>query len=388
MRACALCVFVMHGEAARGTGTTILREGEGDSTSVSAGARPRRRSVGTISDANDEADEATATEVAPSVATSEASASLMDAAQNDATTKFIEVTGHEEIEEEDDEEEDEETRNNFTGAYWAKVEEFDEDKDDDVMFFRGIRDPDAFTAFSPRGVVLVRNADQTWDALIRKVPNEGHQAVTFEFVGQLGNYAHAMNSEYTPNIRAGGGHSKVDEIELGDNEVLPEKRIDADVVLRVALGDDTGPRVVIEVELSNRGPLKLAKDVHQLMKSWQDLRCVIGIKIYKRSERGGSFAVVVIVWKKKRDDNSIYVERIFNIGPRASAMRSKADVATFWEKNGVNFDAVADDDGFEVAKLPHGLPYPPLPKKCPGNLLEHYRVRIDMADVYHRSRCS
>ena len=205
--------------------------------------------------------------------------------------------------------------------------------------------------------------------------------MTAELTAQLGNYAHAMNAKLNPEIWAGGGHRKVDKIDLDDGEVLPEKRTDPDVVLRVALGDDTGPRVVIEVELSNRDPLKLAKHVHQLMTSWQDLRCVIGIKIYKRSERGGPFAVVVIVWKKRGDD-SIYVERIFDIGPRASDMRSKADVATFWVKNGVNFDAVADDDGFKVTPIPHHLAYP-LPDEGPDELDTHFTVTIPRDLVYH-----
>jgi len=273
-----------------------------DSTSESVGERSRRRTLvgpSTSRTPDDQSQQDVVpvdrgsidgeTVASPSRVPSVASAT--DGGQPDAKEKFFEEVAAPKPPEVVQEEFDEETRKLFLENYWVKVKDFDEDKDEDVRFFRGIRDPDAFTSFSPRGVVLVRNADQTWDALIRKVPNEGHQAATAEFLKQLGIYADAMNSVYTPNIRAGGGHEKVDRLDLVD-EVLPEKRTDPDVVLRVALGDDTGPRVVIEVELSNRDPLKLAKHVHQLMTSWQDLRCVIGIKIYKRSERGGPFAVV------------------------------------------------------------------------------------------------
>ena len=275
-------------------------------------------------------------------------------------------------------------RKKFIEAYWEKVKEFDDDGDD-VVFFTGVTNPDAFTAFSPRGVVLVRNAlDQsTWDALIRKVPNEGHQAATTEFGPQLGNYAVAMNSKFTPELRAGGGHRKVDEVALGDDEVLPEKRVDPDVVLRLVLDDDKEPRVVIEIELSNRGPLKLAKHVRQLMKSWKHLRCVVGIKIYKRSTQGAAFPCVCFVWKK-RDDDSIYIERIFDIGPRPSAMTSKDEVADFWTTNNVDFTAVAAEDGksFDVTPLPQDLPYP-LPEECLDELDDHFTVTISQDLVYH-----
>ena len=86
--------------------------------------------------------------------------------------------------------------------------------------------------------------------MIRKVPNRGHRAATTEFAGQLRNYAVAMNSKFIPELQAGGGHRKVDELDLGDDEILPEKRIDPDEALSVMLDDDQAPRVVIEVELS------------------------------------------------------------------------------------------------------------------------------------------
>jgi len=279
----------------------------------------------------------------------------------------------------------------FLKDYEKAVEEFDEDRDDEHLFFSGIEDPDAYTEVAPRGVELVWNdVVKAWDAIIRKVPNEGHQAATAEFFKQLGIYADAMNAKLTPELWAGGGHRKVDEIRVGDDdddEVLPEKRSDPDVVLRVALGDDTEPHVVIEVEVSNRDPLQLAKHVHQLMTSWHDLRCVIGIKVYKRSGPGGLFAVVVIVWKKDGDGN-VFVESVFDIGPRASAMTSKAAVAKFWAANDVNFEAVAADDGFTVTPLPHDLPYP-LPDECPSKLKKHFTVSVgqDLA-YYGHARCT
>ena len=195
-----------------------------------------------------------------------------------------------------------------------------------------------------------------------------------------------MNSKFIPELQGGGGHLKVDELDLGDDEVLPEKRIDPDEALSVMLDDDQAPRVVIEVELSNRNPLALAKHAHRLMKSWPHLRCVVAIKIYKRSATG-VFACVCFVWKKKKkkddeDEDSIYVERIFDIGPRASAMMSKVDVATFWTNNNVDFTAVAAADGFKVTPLPESLPYP-LPRECPDRLDDHFTVTISQDLVYH-----
>eukprot|EP00635_Sarcinochrysidales_sp_CCMP3193_P009504 CAMPEP_0118919666 /NCGR_PEP_ID=MMETSP1166-20130328/18671_1 /TAXON_ID=1104430 /ORGANISM="Chrysoreinhardia sp, Strain CCMP3193" /LENGTH=394 /DNA_ID=CAMNT_0006860195 /DNA_START=27 /DNA_END=1208 /DNA_ORIENTATION=+ len=295
-----------------------------------------------------------------------------------AAPKFFEapVPVHESVEDA----EERKKREKFLRDYQGAAKKFDEDSNDDVVFFQGIEDPDAFTEIAPRGVVLVLNADgQTWDAYIRKVPNEGHQAATTRFGAQLTNYADVMNSKFTPKLWAGGGHREVDPMDLDNDEVLPKKRTDPDVVLRVAVGDDTEPHVVIEVELSNRDPLKLAQHVHQLMTSWQDLRCVIGIKIYKRSGPGGVFSVVVIVWKK-RGDGSVFVERVFDIGPRPSKMTSKEAVADFWSANNVDFTVA--DDGFEVTELPHELPYP-LPDECPSYLKQHFTVTVPQEDVYH-----
>ena len=269
----------------------------------------------------------------------------------------------------------------FLREYQAAAEKFD--GDEDVVFFRGIENPDDWTEIAPRGVVFVRASDGSWDAIIRKVPNDGHQAALYELVKQLGYYADAMNAKFTPKIRAGGGHRKVDEVDLGDEDVLPEKRVDPDVLLRVAQDDDLGPRVVIEIEVSNRDPLELAKHVHQLMKStsWHHVRCVVGLKIYKRSGHGEPFAVVCFVWKK-RDDDSIFVERIFDIGPRPSGAMtcSKVAVAKFWTENKVDF--TADDDGLTVTPLPHPLAYP-LPEDCPDELGDHFTVNIPRDMVYH-----
>mmetsp|Transcript_2951 Transcript_2951/g.9859 ORF Transcript_2951/g.9859 Transcript_2951/m.9859 type:complete len:428 (-) Transcript_2951:284-1567(-) len=360
------------------------------STEETGTARRRGRPVGAIehpdpgegvpsaspfnaSDVSVRSNDGGATTASPSAAPSEGTPSPIESTTSSAR-KFFGAPVPEEEELVPNEE-----KVSFLKDYEKALEEFDEDSNDDVVFFRGIEDINAFTEIAPRGVVLVMNADGTWDAFIRKVPNEGHQAATAELGRQLGNYAVAMNAKFTPGLWAGGGHREVDPMDLDNDEVLPKKRTDPDVVLRVAVGDDTEPHVVIEVELSNRDPLKLAQHVHQLMTSWQDLRCVIGIKIYKRSGPGGVFSVVVIVWKK-RGDGSVFVERVFDIGPRPSKMTSKEAVADFWSANNVDFTVA--DDGFEVTELPHELPYP-LPDECPSYLKQHFTVTVPQEDVYH-----
>ena len=72
-------------------------------------------------------------------------ASATDGGQPDATEKIFNEAAAAKPPEVVEEEDDEETRKRFLENYWAAAETFDED----VMFFRGIRDPDAFTAFSP-----------------------------------------------------------------------------------------------------------------------------------------------------------------------------------------------------------------------------------------------
>ena len=106
------------------------------------------------------------------------------AAQDDATTKFFPGTGHdEEEEEEDDDEVEKEVEKLFLREYWAAVEKFDDDED--VVFFRGIENPDDLTAIAPRGVVFVRIADDQWNAFIRKVPSEGHGGARAAFICQF-----------------------------------------------------------------------------------------------------------------------------------------------------------------------------------------------------------
>ena len=277
-------------------------------------------------------------------------------------------------------------REEFLKAYHAKAKEFDEERDSELLFCKNIAigNPDKAVGYCPSGVVLVRSTSDPslWDAWIHKVSNVGHQAATTEFGRQLGNYAKAMSSKFIPKIQAAGGHTKVAEFEL-DDEVFPESRIDPDQALRVMLGDDTEPRVVIEVELSNRDPLPLAKHVQRLLVGWPLVRCIIGLKIYKRSHVGGEFACVCFVWKKRADD-SIYIERVFDAGPRKNSMRSCEPVADFWTNVGVDFSAVSKDDGktFQVAQLPSDLDYP-LPEDCPDELEDYFTISVDKSNVYH-----
>jgi hypothetical protein len=275
----------------------------------------------------------------------------------------------------------------FLEAYHDNAKGFDEEGSD-VRFCKNIhlKNPDDFVEYCPRGVVLAQSTSSgslLWDAWIRKVPNEGHEAATTEIGRQIGNYAVAMSSKFDPEIQAGGGHRKVGQVDLGGGDVLPERRIDPDQALRVVVEGDTEPRVVIEVELSNRDPLPLAKHVHVLMRSWDHLRCVIGLKIYKRTEVGEKFACVCFVWKK-RSDNTIHVERVFDVGPKPSSMRSHEAVAGFWRTSAVDFSAVSPDNGnsFQVEALPSNLDYP-LPRECPDELEDHFTISIDKADIYH-----
>lgn len=149
----------------------------------------------------------------------------------------------------------------------------------------------------------------------------------------------------------------------------------------VEIEGDTEPRVAIEVELSNRDPLDLAKHVHGLMKAWENLCCVIGLKIYKRSVHGAAFACVCFVWKKK-SDNTLYVERVFDIGPKASKMRSKQNVANFWTDESVDFTVVSNEDGSTFNVEAVDIDYP-LSDDCPDDLENHYTVTISNAEVYH-----
>ena len=274
----------------------------------------------------------------------------------------------------------------FLKAYRAKAKEFDEEGSD-VLFCEKlhINNPDEFVEYCPRGVVLEQSASGSslWDAWIRKVPNKGHEAATTELGGQLRNYAVAMSSKFNPEIQAGGGHEKVNEADLGDGDVLPEKRVDPDQALRVVVEGDTEPRVVVEVELSNRDPLPLVEHVHLLMTRWDNLRCVMGLKIYKRSEVGEKFACVCFVWKK-RSNNSIYVERVFDVGPKPSSMRSREAVAEFWNTEKVDFHAISTDNGnsFKVEAMPSNLDYP-LPRECPDEMEDHFTISIDKAVIYH-----
>jgi len=284
----------------------------------------------------------------------------------------------------------------FLEKYQDAIKTFDPEGAEPAVFFRGvIEKPEEWTAICPRGVELVRVDGDLWEALVRKVPNEGHERVVTEFGKQLGVYADAINTRYTPMLAAGGGHRKIGEIRETNGDILPEKRADPDQALRVVLKDDQEPRVVVEVELSNRSPLKLAEWVDRLMRSWTKLRVVVGLKIYTRTPEdleNDTFACVCFVWKKLDGDAEKYsVERVFDIGTRASGMSSKKEVADFWTKNGVNYDEIKEDaSSFKVEPVPAGLKKiqgdlgpGKLPLACPDDLADHFTVTIDMGTVYY-----
>ena len=118
------------------------------------------------------------------------------------------------------------------------------------------------------------------------------------------------------------------------------------------------------------------------MIGWKNLRCVIGLKIYKREEQGAKFACVCFVWKKD-SHNNIHVERVFDIGPKASNMTSKDSVAEFWTEEGVDFSAISNETNektFDVKAL--DIEYP-LPDDCPDNLEDYFTVTIPKADLYY-----
>ena len=74
-------------------------------------------------------------------------ASATDGGQPDASEKFFNEAAAPKPPKVVEEEFGEETRKRFLENYWAKVKNFDEDKDEDedVLFFRGIKNPDDFT---------------------------------------------------------------------------------------------------------------------------------------------------------------------------------------------------------------------------------------------------
>ena len=88
--------------------------------------------------------------------------------------------------------------------------------------------------------------------------------------------------------------------------------------------------------------------------------------------------------RKKRNNNNIYVERVFDIGPKRSSMRSCKDVANYWRDHYVDFEEISTDGGnsFKVEALPSNLDYP-LPEECPDELEDYFTISTDKADVYH-----
>jgi hypothetical protein len=168
-------------------------------------------------------------------------------------------------------------------------------------------------------------------------------------------------------------------------------------MMRLFSGGTMDPRVIIEVEISNRSPFTLSKHVHSLMEGKANLRCVIGMKFYQRNEEDKPFAAVCFVWKKLLESNQIYIDRVFDFGPMASAMAGIPAVANFWTEKQVDFTNVQNPNGanlFEVTRVPApGIPYnnnvPPnsdlrnIPFDCSEIVRRHCTVTIAMADVYY-----
>lgn len=196
----------------------------------------------------------------------------------------------------------------FLKAYRDFADKFNDEDDGchDVLFYKNIllHDMGGYHWHCPNGVVLVKSANgaMLWEAWIRQVPNnKGHELALTELGAQLRNYARGMNYKLDPKITAAGGHEEIDAVTLEDGNVHPERRVDPDKAMRVALDQagESEPRIIIEVELSNRDPLPLAKHVYGLMLGWPNLRCAIGLKIYKRNEVGAAFACVSVSYGRK-----------------------------------------------------------------------------------------
>jgi hypothetical protein len=204
-----------------------------------------------------------------------------------------------------------------------------------------------------------------------------------------------------PLINASGGHTDFNEAAHEDGNVHPERRkkfVDPDCMMRLISGGFQDPRVIIEVEVSNRSPVTLSKHVHSLMKGKANLRCVIGMKFYPRNKEHNPFAAVCFVWKKRPDNNQIYIESVFDFGPKASAITSFSEIANFWTEKQVDFTNVQNPNGgtpFEVTPVPApGIPYistgvPPnsdlrnIPVNCGDMVRRHCTVTIAMSDVYY-----
>jgi hypothetical protein len=200
-------------------------------------------------------------------------------------------------------------------------------------------------------------------------------------------------------ICSGGGFTRFKKAADEDGNVHPEKCVDPDCVMQFISRHDKDPRVIIEIEFSNRSPFTLSKHVHSLMEGEANLRCVIGMKFYPRNEEDKPFAAVCFVWKKRPDNNQIYIDRVFDFGPKASAITSFSEIANFWTEKQVDFTNVQNPNGatqFEVTPVPApGIPYnnagvppnpdlPNMPLDCSDlRVKEHCIVTIAMADVYY-----
>jgi len=137
----------------------------------------------------------------------------------------------------------EETKAAYFERCWKAVD----DANTSGYFFEGIEDPYAFTAISSRCVTLEQvGVDGSWKAKLRTVPNHGYEDGSCEVGKQLGYYADAMNSKYTPALSVGGGHIAVPELQLHDDEErkLPDKKFSPDCGIRVV--SDLEHRLVVE----------------------------------------------------------------------------------------------------------------------------------------------
>ena len=200
----------------------------------------------------------------------------------------------------------------------ARDKVFNENDEHFLCFCKNMRihQIGVYANYCAHGVELVGHVNEPtlWDAYICKVRGVGHVTAVFEIGWQLGNYAKAI-SEYFPPIACGGGQEVFSVQDANGNPV--RKATCPDCLIRDSIGHQ--PCLLVELEVHNRDPLELSKHVVQLLQAINTLRSAIGVKVYPRTGNGdgGPFAAVCFVWKK-RPDNTIYVDRVFDFGTRPS----------------------------------------------------------------------
>ena len=250
---------------------------------------------------------------------------------------------------------------------------------------------DIYAEFCAYGVELVEhvNDPNIWDAYVRKVLGDGRAVMDISW--QLGNYTEAI-SEYFPHIAGGVGGQEVFRVPNADG---PPTRRSAGPDCALLMDIDESTTVLfVEIEVHKRDPLELSKHVVQLLQAINTLRSAIGVKVYPRTGNGdgGPFAAVCFVWKK-RPDNTIYVDRVFDFGTRPSTMRSIPNIAAHWTAQNVDFTNVQpqgpnDAAPFQVERVPTPIPTRDgnniLPRRLAANhaLRRHCTVTITIADIY------